>query len=224
MKRSTNAWESFKARVAELGGEVLEPRYMGKDSPHKVRCREGHINSPTPGNIRRGTGICWECGRKRGWGKRAPAVFNRFKAEVERHGGQVLEASWLGGQTPHRVRCAEGHTANPRPNNVLTGRGICAKCAGRAWDAFYVVRHRDGVVKFGITSGNPKSRLDDHKRDGFVTRVVVRTGLPDGVARSVETELMRRLRAHGIDPIRGREYFPANAASLIEGWAKELLP
>jgi hypothetical protein len=58
----------------------------------------------------------------------AAAAFRERLAEV---GATLLEDTWLGGSTPHRVRCAEGHHCTPRPNNVRNGQGVCRACGGK---------------------------------------------------------------------------------------------
>lgn len=102
------------------------------------------------------------------------------------------------------------------PTNVLRGQGICKMCAWSAQDVVYVVvNSTTNVVKLGITSGDPKSRTGNHKRDGFTDVVAVRQGLPEGVAYATEQATLRKLAEYGHDPVRGREYFPAELTSLI---------
>lgn len=55
---------AFRERVKELGGEVLEPKWLGSVKPHKIRCSKGHEGSPMPGNVQRGDGICRTCAGK----------------------------------------------------------------------------------------------------------------------------------------------------------------
>jgi len=50
----------FRARVAELGGEVLEP-YQGGGTPVRVRCAAGHECKPRPSSVIAGRGICRVC-------------------------------------------------------------------------------------------------------------------------------------------------------------------
>jgi len=54
-----------------------------------------------------------------------------FRARLGELGATLLEHSWLGALVPHRVRCAEGHERQARPNDVQQGRGVCRVCAGR---------------------------------------------------------------------------------------------
>lgn len=60
--RDTRAAEAaFRARVEELGGEVLEPTWLGVTKPHRVRCSEGHECAPWPTSLQQGGGICRAC-------------------------------------------------------------------------------------------------------------------------------------------------------------------
>ena len=55
------AWENFRRRVAELGGEVLEPAWLGARKLHRVRCSAGHECRPRPSHVQEGVGICQVC-------------------------------------------------------------------------------------------------------------------------------------------------------------------
>jgi len=50
----------FRARVAELGGELLEP-YQAALTPVRVRCAAGHECRPRPNSVMTGGGICRVC-------------------------------------------------------------------------------------------------------------------------------------------------------------------
>jgi hypothetical protein len=73
-------------------------------------------------------------------------------------------------------------------------------------------------VKFGITSGDPKHRLDVHMRDGFIHQVYVRENFPD--AKKLEDAVKKHLRECGFKPLWGNEYFSDDALPFI----KSLLP
>lgn len=216
-KRAAAAWGRFQAAVAAQGGTVVEERWNGAHTPHRVRCVVGHDCTPKPVNVAR-QGICLKC-----WQGRSDVAWDRFRAAVAAQGGTVLEGRWLGDHSPHRVRCAVGHEVAPYPNSVKQGTGICRVCAGKTWDAFYVVRHPSaGVVKFGITSGDPRPRLGDHAGEGFTERVRLSTSLPGTTALDLERELKAVLRAAGVRPVRGCEYFPDAAMNVllavVDGW------
>jgi hypothetical protein len=145
------AWSNFRAAVASLGGEVLEPEWLGARTPHRVRCAAGHECAPRPDDIHRGQGTCRLC-----VGHDPVMAWANFKATVTLLGGEVLEPEWLGARTPHRVRCVAGHGCTPMPTNVQKGRGICFVCAERGFDPkspglVYLVTHpRLGAHKIGV--------------------------------------------------------------------------
>ncbi|MQS17623.1 hypothetical protein F7Q99_36910 [Streptomyces kaniharaensis] len=144
---SLRAEDAFRARVAELGGTVLEPTWLGAYRRHGVRCRAGHDAAPRPSDVKRGGGICRTCS-----GTDPRAAEQAFRARVAELGGTVLESAWLGAMKPHRIRCAEGHEGAPRPHDVASkGSGICRACGGRdpeqAWSAFRArVKELGGTV------------------------------------------------------------------------------
>ncbi|TXS63825.1 hypothetical protein [Streptomyces sp. sk2.1] len=71
------------------------------------------------------------------------------------------------------------------------------------------------MVKFGITSGDPRPRLRAHRRNGLDQVLRLFTGLPDGVARALENNIIAALRDAREEPIQGREYFSSRALPLI---------
>lgn len=205
------AERAFRARVAELGGTVLEPIWLGVSARHRVRCAAGHEGKPKPNDVQQGRGICRACA-----GKDPVAAEEAFRARVVELGGVVLESTWLGKDVPHRVRCAAGHEGGARPGNVRQGEGICRTCSGKVWNAFYVVADDiNDHLKFGITSGDPRPRLQDHERDGFDRVVRLLTDLPEGVAHALERSVLATLRLAGEQPVRGREYFDMRAMATV---------
>lgn len=202
---------AFRARVEELGGVVLEPTWLGAMKYHRIRCAAGHEVKRPPNSIQQGQGLCRTCA-----GNDPRVSEAAFRARVAELGGVVLEPVWLGVKTPHRVRCSAGHETTPRPTALSEGGGICRRCMGRLWDAFYVLlNEEDQIVKFGITSGDPRPRLAVHARAGYDTVVRLMTNLPAGAARELEKAVIATLKLAGIDPIRGFEYFHAPALPVI---------
>lgn len=205
------AKQEFHERVAELGGVVLEPSWLGVMRPHRVRCAEGHEARPRPNAIQQGQGLCRTC-----VGNDPITAERNFRARVAALGGTLLESSWLGAGTPHRIKCSKGHEATARPDGVGRGEGICGLCKGKIWDVFYVVTDDLGVnVKFGITSGNPRHRLGIHARAGYTSVIRLLTGLPAGSALTLEKSVKIHLRQSGATPQRGAEYFSGHALPSI---------
>ncbi len=61
---SANAWRIFRESVVGLGGQVLEPEWLGATSKHRIICREGHETTVHPGSLRSGQGLCRFCAGK----------------------------------------------------------------------------------------------------------------------------------------------------------------
>ena len=60
-KGSAVAEAKFRARLAELSATLLDPEWLGSATPHRVRCAQGHLSRPTPGNVSQGHGVCRFC-------------------------------------------------------------------------------------------------------------------------------------------------------------------
>ncbi|MFE9793525.1 hypothetical protein ACFYRL_17505 [Streptomyces goshikiensis] len=121
---SAQVWDSFQARVEELGGVVLEPAYLGNGKAHRVRCGAGHDCAPRPAGLQQGQGLCITCA-----GKDPHAAEAAFRARLAELGATLLEPEWRGVNKAHRVRCAAGHECGPFPGGVRKGGGICRTCA-----------------------------------------------------------------------------------------------
>ena len=79
-----------------------------------------------------------------------------------------------------------------------------------------MVEHEDQHrVKFGVTSGDARPRLADHRVDGYRAVVRLLTGLPDGAAPDTERAVKAALAMAGEKPVRGTEYFDASCLALI---------
>lgn len=206
----------FRKRVAEFGGIVLEPRWLGNLVPHRCRCAAGHLCNPRPGDTQQGRGICRACA-----GKDPVIAEQEFYERVSELGGFVIETEWLGCDKTQRVICSAGHECCPRPSGVQQGDGICRLCAGKTWDVFYIVQHSEAdVIKFGVTSGVSRPRLREHKRAGF-GRVLLDMSLSD--AHAVEQLIIRKLKNSGHRAVRGREYFPASSLDEVYNFLAEEL-
>ena len=130
---------AFRARLAELGAELLEPAWLGSSVPHRVRCAAGHECRPRPASVRDGCGPCGACGRAKATatrgqrrGRGSIAAEERFRRRLEELGAKLLEPEWRGAMRPHHVRCRAGHDCLPAPVSVNSGQGICLRCARRS--------------------------------------------------------------------------------------------
>ena len=217
---NTKAAEAaYRARLAELGAELLGP-YRGNKTKVHVRCAAGHDCYPQPGGVLAGLGPCRTCA-----GKDPVAAEAAFRGALAELGAVPLYAKWRGVGKPHHVRCACSNDCYPRPNDVQQGDGICAKCAGMSYSVFYVLEHESkSLVKFGISHREGRRRLSSHRDDGFTTVHLLRTGLADGAPQAAEKAVLAALAMAGEKPRRGREYFDASCLALIldvaAGWVE----
>ena len=116
---------AFRARLKELGAELLEPEWLGVQQKHRALCRNGHECNPRPDDVQRGRGICRACA-----GRDPAATEAAFRARLAELGAELLQP-YINSKTAHHARCAAGHDCYPQPNGVQQGRGICAVCADR---------------------------------------------------------------------------------------------
>lgn len=122
---SIAAWEKFRVRVGELGGEVLDTEWRGNRQTYSVRCSAGHVIRIWPIGLHQGRGICSMCS-----GVSPQGAWEKFRSRVEQLGGVVLEEAWKGNDEPHACLCSEGHQCAPRPGHLRKGVGMCRTCAG----------------------------------------------------------------------------------------------
>jgi hypothetical protein len=148
----------------------------------------------------------------------------KFRDRLSQAGATLLEDEWKGAKVGHRIRCKYGHIAYPMPNHVHSGRGVCRVCSSKIWDVFYVVADKERTkVKFGITSGDPSPRLADHRKDGYPHCVRIYEDMPGTMAPEIELNLIDILKARGLKPIKGREYFDISALPIILGYVDECM-
>lgn len=201
--------DSFRSRVEAMGGTLVESEWLGSDVPHRVNCRHGHECAPRPADVGQGQGLCQVCA-----GNDSAHAWQKFRESVARLGGRVLEDKWLGSDIAHRVACRAGHETLARPGSLRRGQGLCRFCAGKSWDAFYVVTNDVlARVKFGITSGDVRGRLAHHRRNGY--RTVIRTISAFAEAPQLESWILGTLRLARMSPVQGREYYDVDALPVI---------
>jgi hypothetical protein len=206
-RNAPRCWPQFIKAIESMGGTVLEQSWKGSVQAYRCICSEGHECWPSPNSIQQGQGMCVKC-------RNAVRCWDRFIRDIKSIGGTVLEESWKGSDKPHRCICPNGHECWPYPSNIRNGEGMCGQCAGKMWDVFYIVTG-DSLVKLGITSDNPQSRLDDHASYGLCEILFLKTSLPDGLARYAEKSILRELSERDVIPWKGNEYFEQCDQDLI---------
>jgi hypothetical protein len=111
---------AFRTRVAELGGTVLEPIWLGSAQPHRVRCAAGHESTPRPTHVQKGTGICRKCA-----GQDTEGAERAFRARVAALGAPCWSRHGLG--VTARIACCV-----QQGMNALRVPGTCVRGAGSA--------------------------------------------------------------------------------------------
>lgn len=146
------------------------------------------------------------------------SVFERLtELECEILGRYVNSA------TPIEIICPQGHRVRVYPQSVICGYNICMICAGKTWDVFYFMENpSNGNCKIGITSGDIRIRLREHRRNGLSKVLRMYIDLADYVAKTLEDDVLASLSDINIKPIKGREYFSSIAIkpifSLLDVW------
>ena len=211
------AEQKFRDAVAQAGGTVTG-EYADTRTPVEVTCPDGHKNKIFPTGVIQGRGICRTCA-----GKDPADCERRFREAVAAQGG-TCPGIWINAATAVSCICRAGHSCRPQPSSVLRGQGICSVCAaGGEWDIFYLATDPvAGLVKFGITTRDPRPRLRTHASHGFTQIVKLAAGLPGSVARDTENAVKSALALANERPLRGREYFDISCLPLIldvaSGW------
>lgn len=208
-KDPATAEARFLRTLARLGGVPLYGKWLGSDKRYPARCPAGHECRPRPSDVFRWGTICPTCS-----GKDPAASEAKFLARLRELGAVPLYETWTSSHEGHHVRCAAGHDCYPMPSSVNQGHGVCRFCIGKDWDAFYVVMG-NGVIKFGITTGDPRPRLRIHAGQGYAEVVRLATGLPGTVAPDTERAVLAALALAAEKPVQGREYFDASCLALI---------
>lgn len=221
--RSARVFEEFKERLRVFNAECLEPKWLGAQARHRVRCVRSHEGlTVRPNNLQSGaqTVLCRECQKVE--------LLIEFSEAVASYASQCLETEWLGTDTPHRVHCNRcDRVVSPRPNSVKSGSDPCKYCAKPApdKDVFYVVTDREfREVKLGITHGDARRRLVAHASErGMVFTALLIEDMPEGAAEELERSVLAALKDAGHLPTRGREQFHSSVMPTIREAVKSFL-
>lgn len=226
LKKTEAARGRFLAWIEGNGFTLNEPfEWAGSFKGYAATCSKGHACKPNPNSVQQGQAGCSKCSRSRTASPKSLAARDQFTAWATDNGYTLAgDFEWAGTLRTYAATCPQGHACDPSPTHVFQGIGGCPACRGKFWDAFYVVKHpKADVIKFGITSGDPRPRLKDHARDGFTEELLVYRNLEERTAPDLERELMVLLKLAGIEPVRGREYFPAGAENVVLAVATDWL-
>ena len=209
--------QSERDRQAEaLGLRWLEPCGVW-DEKRLVECLTcGHRWHLSPNKVQSGRG-CHPCALRR-QAERNRA--GRIPREVRDRQAAAIGLRWLeeptSGGAPTLAECEHGHRSRPTPWNVAQGHG-CIECAVYGWrdtrpGVLYVVTNPEaGRVKIGKTNA-PRSRMNDHRKDGFTDLVWMSDEAPGYEVSAAEVAALAMV---GVEPVQGREYFALSRTFLV---------
>jgi hypothetical protein len=127
-RNGQEALREFQDFLKALNAELLETRWLGSNTPHHIRCPEGHDVHVRPSQVYFRQGICHICGHRQAATTRSKQAEQEFRSTLEAMDAE-LQSEWLGSRQRHRVICSAGHECNPRPYRVQQGGGICRRCS-----------------------------------------------------------------------------------------------
>lgn len=183
----------------------------GRDKDkYLAHCSRGHICTPCPSHIKRGQGPCIKCSYE----IKKDKTLEVFLKCLNEHYAIPAWIEWNGVSIRHRIICKNGHVYYTLPSSVMyNGQGPCGLCANLYWDVFYVVYNRIAkIYKLGITSNNPKQRLNYHKSKGFTDVIILYKNID---AHILENKIRKFLSDTGYYPFIGREYFEDDSLQVI---------
>jgi len=110
----------LKEALKAQGHRLLETEWLGWNAGYRFRCTKGHLNSRSGTQIIRVAVGCPTC--------RALEALQRLRALAKLNGGTCLTGEYLGRETRHEFRCAQGHIFEAAARKIVEG-SWCRKCA-----------------------------------------------------------------------------------------------
>lgn len=122
-RRDPKGLVRMQALARERGGRFLSDTYSSVNEPHRWECARGHTWDAAPGDVLKGT-WCRRCSidARRG-------TLERVQVVARERGGACLSEAYRGNQTKLRWCCADGHTWEATPGNVVNNLSWCPVCA-----------------------------------------------------------------------------------------------
>jgi len=119
---------TLKSIATQRGGRCLEVVYIGSQAGHRFECKEGHVWSAKPYDVRNGA-WCLKCYHKdAGVARRTPVA--KLDAHAKALGGKLITRVSLGSRSKCEWECKNGHRWKAPANSILQGTW-CPEC--RKW-------------------------------------------------------------------------------------------
>ena len=149
--------EIVNEKIKDRGIELIDD-YINSKKKSLFRCANNHTWETRPDDVLRGHG-CPICSGKL-------LLTKKIVNEKIKDRGIELIDEYINSGTPVLFRCANNHTWETRPNDVLQGKG-CPSCSGYGFNpsipAYGYLLDFGYFIKFGV-SGDLQRRWSEQKR------------------------------------------------------------
>lgn len=129
--RGAERMQRLQRKAAQDGSHCLDDLWQGQAHHYRFRCLKepSHEWRRIYPEALKGAG-CPYCSRAaNGLKRRDAGGLQRLQACAASRGGECLSPSYLGVDSKHRFRCAQGHTWEARATLVLSGGSWCRQCS-----------------------------------------------------------------------------------------------
>ncbi|RBB41297.1 hypothetical protein DPV79_06615 [Burkholderia reimsis] len=123
--------ESWLAKVAGQGGELVRGTFTGLLEYYRLRCAEGHEWETQGRKISEGS-WCPSCAHEASARRNLLSDgLKRLRAAARAHGGRCLATAYTGARSYYPVECVKGHRWEAEGGEILRGTW-CLRCARSA--------------------------------------------------------------------------------------------
>lgn len=124
--------EYFKAlqNLAKMrGGKLLSKRYLKATLKLRWQCKNRHVWSAIPNNVKRGA-WCPICGIAKRASKQRKTL-EQMQDIAKTRNGESLSSRYINATTNLKWKCNEGHTWEATPGSITGQKSWCPYCAGK---------------------------------------------------------------------------------------------
>ena len=121
--KKKNTIENMQSLAKNNNGSCLSSNFHSDKNKLAWKCKHGHVFKSRPSSIKRGI-WCPVCG------KSLKKTIQEIRAVAENRDGQCISREYRGTSVELTWICAEGHSWESNPSNVVYSESWCPKCAG----------------------------------------------------------------------------------------------
>jgi hypothetical protein len=122
---SSESLKKLQVIAEKRGGSCLDSHYRGSRVAHQFKCKEGHVWSAQPYEIRTGS-WCFKCyHNSRGIAQRTPLL--TLDGYAKSKGGKLVSRQSVGSRSKYEWECGVGHRWRATANSIQQGTW-CPEC------------------------------------------------------------------------------------------------